>query len=144
MPLSSDGVLSLYGVRACVCCTQNGTAPSTGDILEITFNNPMAHPPVNTQALLDGVLIFRPPVTNVTYYGRWKDSIDAQWRVLEVVFDRVVRTPYPTLADTSLSIGELEVSINPAATLKSRDNSSQSGVQECVASDIMLTSWSWS
>jgi hypothetical protein len=51
--------------------SQNGTAPAAGDTLLLHFNVPLQTRPVETQATLDALIVFTPPIKNVTYVGRF-------------------------------------------------------------------------
>ncbi len=54
----------------CMFGLQNGTAPAPLDILRIEFSNPMPPRLVATKEDVDKLLIFSPPITNVSYNGR--------------------------------------------------------------------------
>jgi hypothetical protein len=61
--------------------SQNGTAPAAGDTLLLHFNVPLQTRPVETQATLDALIVFTPPIKNVTYVGRF---VGARMRVVAV------------------------------------------------------------
>jgi hypothetical protein len=76
---------------------------------------------VGTQPELDAIVLFYPPLSNITYTGRWMT-----WFILEISFHDVIVTDlYPTLYDYSASVSNLLVAVNPAAHLKSRDYASE-------------------
>lgn len=106
-----------------------------GDYLDITFEYPVRTPDVSTQSQLLDLIVFDPPLENVTYHGEWQT-----WYVLRVYFDSITVQPplYPNLHDFKQAVGELQVAVNPAARLLARDHSSP-----VALTNFVLTTGTW-
>ncbi len=63
-------ILCHHALSLVICFAQNATAPASGDTLLIYFNVPVQTPPVATQSDVNRLIVFSPPIRNVTYTGR--------------------------------------------------------------------------